>query len=140
VALLPTYACVAHVGDSRAYRYKAGELRQITKDHSLVRELVEVGGLDPGSLEYFLHRSVLTRALGLLQEVEVDVFELADTGPGDLLLVSTDGLHEVVTHEELRRAIERHGEDIQSLCHQLVDLARDRGGPDNISVGAALVE
>jgi serine/threonine protein phosphatase PrpC len=138
-AIFEHSACIAQVGDSRAYHYRAGSLRQITKDHSLVRELADRGEIDPQSLDYTFHRNVLTRGLGLASKVEVDIFELAEIAEGDYLLVTSDGLHELLSAEEVSGAIEAYGGDLEELCGHLVDAARRRGGPDNITVGVASI-
>jgi protein phosphatase len=138
-ALLERYVCVAQVGDSRAYHYRQGELRQITRDHSLVRELADRGELDPESYLYRHHRNVLTRGLGLRGEVEVDLFELPDIQNGDLLLLSSDGLHELLSQQEMLAGIEAHGADLDLLCRHFIELARSRGGPDNITVAVAQI-
>jgi protein phosphatase len=139
VAVIGRRASIAHVGDSRAYHYHKGEIRQLTRDHSLVRELVDRGELDPGSLQYAIGRNVLTRGLGLRKAVDVDLIEPPELADGDLLLLTSDGLHELVEDVELLRAIEAHGDRLEDLCRYLVDLANSRGGVDNISVGAVLV-
>lgn len=139
LALLKNYALIAQVGDSRAYRHRGGELRQLTRDHSLYRELQETGQLPADSEAYQAHRNVLTRGLGLRERVEVDIFELDDLEPGDLFLLSSDGMHEVVGEEAIAAAISKHGEDIEALCRDLVQQARARGGPDNITVLVALL-
>lgn len=138
VAILGRYACVAHVGDSRAYYLSTTEIRQVTRDHSLVRELADRGEIEPDSFLYRQHRNVLTRGLGLCAEVDVDLFELHEVTGGDVLLLSTDGLHELVEPEELRQGIEAHGE-LEGLCRHFIDLARSRGAPDNVTVAVARI-
>ena len=141
MAILKDYAYIAQVGDSRAYRYRQGELRQITTDHSLFRELQEQGQITGDLGSFQLHRNVLTRGLGLREDVEVDLFELNDLADGDLLVLSSDGLHEVINEDELSHALENHGRDLDGLCRNLVDRARKLGGPDNITtVVARLVD
>jgi len=139
LAMLEHYVCIAQVGDSRAYHYHRGQIRQVTRDHSLVRELVDRGELDPRSAQYAFHRNVLTRGLGLREDVEVDVFELSEVSDGDLFLLSSDGLHELIAEDELVAGIERFGDRLDALCDHLVELANSRGGADNISVVVALL-
>ena len=127
------------MGDSRAYRYREGVLSQITRDHSLVRELADRGELDPDSMLYRQHRNVLTRGLGLREDVEVDLFELLDVATGDLFLLSSDGLHEVLKEEEIRAGIEAHGDDLDGLCRHFIHEACERGAPDNVTVALAKV-
>lgn len=134
LALLPDRALVAHVGDSRAYRYRSGRIDQITKDHSLVRELAERGEIDESSARYTFHRNVLTRGLGLREEVAADIHEITDLAEGDVFLLSSDGLHEQVESDEMVSCLDSCQEDLDSACRQLVKIARERGGPDNITV------
>ena len=134
LALLPDRALVAHVGDSRAYRYRSGRIDQITKDHSLVRELAERGEIDETSARYTFHRNVLTRGLGLREEVAADIHEITDLAEGDVFLLSSDGLHEQVESDEMVSCLDSCQEDLDSACRQLVKIARERGGPDNITV------
>lgn len=139
-AILEGHAWVAQVGDSRAYRYREGILEQVTKDHSLVRELVDTGKLEEASPTYAYHRHVLTRGLGLQETVIVDLYELSDLESGDRLLLTSDGLHELVKPEEMSAILERNGTGVDATCRELVELARSRGGPDNITVAIACVE
>ncbi len=139
VAIMEHYACIAQVGDSRAYLYQRGEILQITRDHSLVRELVDRGELDPNSIQFSFNRNVLTRGLGLSEDVEVDLFELSDLSDGDMLLLSSDGLHELIEEDELVFGIEEFGDRLDRLCCHFIDLANSRGGTDNISLGVALI-
>lgn len=132
-------AHIAQVGDSRAYRYRDGTLSQLTRDHSLVRELADRGELDPDSMLYRQHRNVLTRGLGLREDVEVDLFELPDVAAGDLFLLSSDGLHEVLKEDEICAGIESHGDDLEALCRHLIHEACERGAPDNVTVALAKV-
>lgn len=134
LAILGSEACVAQVGDSRAYCFRGGILHQVTRDHSLVRELVDMGHMEAGSPHYALHRNVLTRGLGLMPDVAVDLYDIRDLKPGDRLLLTSDGLHELVREEEVVASLEKHGNDLEQACAQLVKIARDRGGPDNISL------
>lgn len=138
LAILADHVLVAQVGDSRAYRWRDGRLQQITRDHSLLRELQDRGHLVEGADALGLHRNVLTRGLGLRETVEVDLYQITDVEPGDLFLLSSDGLHEVVGDERLGQAIAECGGDLEALCRALIEDARERGGPDNIT--AAVVQ
>ena len=131
-------AVVAQVGDSRAYRIRDGEIRQITRDHSLVRELLDRGEIDRDSAQYAFHRNILTRGLGLREEVVVDTYELIGLHPGDTFLLSSDGLHELVSEAELCASVDRTDVNLDEACQSLVDLACERGAPDNSTV--ALVQ
>jgi PPM family protein phosphatase len=134
-------AWVAHVGDSRAYRIPSeGPIVRITRDHTWVEELARRGELDPDSIQYSLHRSILTRALGLRAEVEVDVVEVENLSPGDCFIICSDGLHEMVEDVEIEARARARGSDVGALAGELVRLARDRGAPDNVTVIAARIE
>src|SRR5262249_26289328 len=93
-------AALAHVGDSRIYRFRGGRLAQLTEDHSLFNAWVRAGRADPEHPEAFLYRNVITRALGTEATVEVDA-RLVDVTDGDTFLLCSDGLHGVVPHREL---------------------------------------
>lgn len=136
VALKGDAACVAHVGDSRAYLVRGGRARQITTDHSLVAQLVARKQLTPDEARHDPRRNVVTRSVGVAQSVEVDVVRLDEPmRPGDTLLVCTDGLHGQVTDDELGRLAS--GESLDHACRELIQLANQRGGPDNITVAMA---
>lgn len=122
---------LGHVGDSRAYLYRAGELCQLTEDHSLPRELYRAGELSELEAEQHPQKHVLIRALGNCPDLDVDT-SLFRLGVGDLLLLCTDGLHGKLTDQELA-AILATGEEPQSLAHKLVAAALSRGGEDNIT-------
>ena len=97
---------IAHVGDSRAYRYREGVLEQLTSDHSLVGELVRSGRLTEDEAAVHPHRSVITRALGTEPEVEIDTMTV-DALPGDLLLLCSDGLSAMVRDDDIAGVLER---------------------------------
>jgi PPM family protein phosphatase len=122
-----------HVGDSRAYRMRDGALEQITTDHSLVAELVESGVLTPEEAERHPQRSAITRALGTEPVVEPDVFAV-DVVPGDLFLLCSDGLSDMLTEVEIAAAIARAEGDPEAAGNELVKDANARGGDDNITV------
>jgi PPM family protein phosphatase len=122
-----------HVGDSRAYRLRDDELEQITTDHSLVAELVESGILTPEEAEHHPQRSAITRALGTEPDVEADVFTV-DADPGDLYLICSDGLSDMLTEEEIAAAIGSAERDPVAAGEALVAAANANGGEDNITV------
>ena len=122
-----------HVGDSRAYRMRDGALEQITTDHSLVAELVESGVLTPEEAERHPQRSAITRALGTEPAVEPDVFRV-DVVPGDLFLLCSDGLSDMLTEAEIAAAIVRAEGDPAAAGNELVKDANAHGGDDNITV------
>ena len=126
---------IGHVGDSRAYRVREESLEQLTADHSLVAELVRTGRLTPEQAAEHPHRSVITRAVGTEPSVEVDTFTL-ETAPGDLYLLCSDGLTDMVDDAEIL-AIARAGERRPDTVAQLlVEAANRAGGNDNITVVA----
>jgi protein phosphatase len=127
-------AYVAQVGDSRAYCYRGGKLHQVTRDHSLVRELVDLGHLQESSPHYSVHRNILTRGLGLREDVAVDIFEIPGLEVGDRFVLTSDGLHELLRPQEIAEVLARRGHDLDGACEELVAHATERGGPDNITV------
>ena len=122
-----------HVGDSRAYRMRDGVLEQITTDHSLIAELVESGVLTPEEAERHPQRSAITRALGTESAVEPDVFTI-EAEPGDLFLLCSDGLSDMLTEDQIAAAIERADGDPKAAGGELVKDANAKGGDDNITV------
>lgn len=124
---------VAHVGDSRAYFvYPDGRIEAITRDHSLVKRLEELGHISPEEAENYPHRNVLYRALGQGEILEPDIFTIAFPQPGCLMICS-DGLWGVVSEQDLVRSI-NEAPNLQRACQNLVTAANMAGGPDNISV------
>jgi serine/threonine protein phosphatase PrpC len=124
---------IGHVGDSRAYRIRGGELEQLTQDHSLVAELVRSGKLSPEEAENHPQRSVITRALGTDPDVDVDVFA-TDTQTGDVYMLCSDGLSGMVDDDAILQLVERHREDLDAAAKALVGAANREGGEDNITV------
>jgi len=124
---------VAHVGDSRAYFvYPDGRIEAITRDHSLVKRLEELGHISPEEAENYPHRNVLYRALGQGEILEPDIFTVAFPQPATLMICS-DGLWGVVSEQDLIRSI-NESPNLQRACQNLVTAANTAGGPDNISV------
>jgi PPM family protein phosphatase len=124
---------VAHVGDSRAYFvYPDGRIEAITRDHSLVQRLQELGHISPEEAENYPHRNVLYRALGQGEILEPDIFTIAFPQPASLMICS-DGLWGVVSEQDLVRSI-NEAPNLQRACQNLVTAANTAGGPDNISV------
>jgi len=124
---------VAHIGDSRAYLIRDKNIRLLTKDHSLVAELLRQGELTEKEAYHHPHRNVLTRALGTEKEVEIDLNEF-QVKPGDLILLCTDGLYNLVQDQEILQEITVNGSDLKRSVNQLVKTALERGGADNITV------
>ena len=121
---------VANVGDSRAYLVRQGQIRQISRDHSWVAEKLAAGLLTPEQAREHPNRNIITRSLGNDPDVEVDVFR-ERIGLGDVVLLCTDGLSGLVRDEEMAAVVSRA--DPRSAAEELVRLANERGGPDNIT-------
>lgn len=122
---------VANVGDSRLYVVDA-EISQITKDHSLVEEMVRMGEIDRTSARTHPDKNIITRAVGAAEDVRVDFFDL-HLKAGDRILMCSDGLTNMVEDEEIRMIIEG-AEDLAECASKLVDRANENGGKDNITV------
>jgi serine/threonine protein phosphatase PrpC len=123
---------LAHVGDSRAYRMREGELEQLTKDHSLVAELERSGQITAEAAEHHPQRSIITRALGPEPEVEVDTYTVTGR-EGDLFLLCSDGLTSMISDEEIG-SILRSAASLDAAADALVRAANQSGGKDNITV------
>jgi len=126
-------AALAHVGDSRAYRVRAGGIRLLTDDHSLVGELQRRGEISAAAAREHPHRHVLTRALGVRPGVEADLAELA-LADGDVFVLCSDGLTQHVRDEEIAKAVQDRADDLEGACQGLLALANTRGGEDNATV------
>jgi PPM family protein phosphatase len=124
-----------HVGDSRAYLFREGQLEQITEDHSLVNELLKSGKLSPEEAEAHPQRSVITRALGTDPDVDADTFTI-QAQEGDVFLLCSDGLTDMVPNETILDLVERYRDDIDRALRALVSAANKGGGEDNITVVA----
>jgi len=132
-----TTVSVAHVGDSRAYMIRDGQLSRITNDHSWVFEQVQAGMLTEAEAEKHPLRNVITRALGGALQVTPDASEI-DAKPGDVFLLCSDGLTGMVPESEILRVVTASSGDLRKACQQLIDAANERGGLDNVT--AVLVE
>lgn len=124
---------VAHVGDSRVYRFRNGELRQLTSDHSLIQELIDRGFFTPEEAHANTPKNLVTRALGIDDTVLVDVQEF-DMLPDDVYLLCSDGLNDMVDDEEIRLTLSKYSANLAKAANELVRLANESGGKDNISV------
>src|SRR5437870_10853455 len=125
-------ALLGHVGDSRAYLMRDGAVTQVTDDHSLVEQLVREGRLSPEEAQNHPQRAIITRALGIDAEVEVDTYRV-DLKPGDRLLICSDGLTTMLSDDTIAVTLRRHP-DPQQAADTLVDMANQAGGDDNITV------
>jgi protein phosphatase len=123
---------VGHVGDSRLYLYRDGQIERMTRDHSLVEEFVRQGKLTPEQAEKHPQRSVITRALGPENSVEVDTFRIP-AREGDIFLICSDGLSGMVSDADMAAVLAQGGE-LGAMASALVERANDNGGRDNITV------
>lgn len=123
---------VGQVGDSRAYIFRGGRLRQITKDQSLVSKLIEAGRLTEEQAESYEHAHIILQALGTADAVSVDL-SFIDLRRGDALLLCSDGLSGLATHEQLQEALAEI-DDPAECCQRMIDAANEAGGHDNITV------
>jgi serine/threonine protein phosphatase PrpC len=124
-----------HVGDSRAYLIRGGRMEQVTEDHSLVNELLKSGKLSREEAETHPQRSVITRALGTDPDVDADTFTI-EAQSGDVFLLCSDGLTDMVGEREILELVELNRQDIDAALKSLVKAANRNGGEDNITVVA----
>jgi serine/threonine protein phosphatase PrpC len=129
-------AYLGHVGDSRAYHLRGREIRQVTEDHTLAEDMVKKGKATREEVRNSPMRSMLTRSIGTKEEVAIDQPVGIDLEEGDVLLLCTDGLTNLVKGEEILSVV-HNTPDLQKASAKLVDMARKRGGHDNITVVAA---
>ncbi|MCK5498539.1 MAG: Stp1/IreP family PP2C-type Ser/Thr phosphatase [Gammaproteobacteria bacterium] len=124
---------IANVGDSRLYRLRADDFKQITKDHSLVQELIDRGLFSPEEAEKNAPKNLVTRALGLDSKVEVDIIE-DQIAADDIYLLCSDGLTDMVKDEEIHLTLSKYSANLVPAAEKLVEIAKKYGGKDNISV------
>ncbi|MEX0833398.1 MAG: Stp1/IreP family PP2C-type Ser/Thr phosphatase [Actinomycetota bacterium] len=129
---------LVHVGDSRAYLYRDGELKPLTEDHTMVQEMVNEGSLTREAARNHPQRSVLTRALGIGDDIELDDLEVG-VRPGDRILLCTDGLTATVPDARVAELLSDN-KDPQAAAEKLVEAANDAGGVDNTTVVVLDVE
>lgn len=123
---------VINVGDSRAYRIRSGGIEQLTEDHTLVRELIRTGAISPEQAENHPVSHMLTRSLGPASDVNVDCTFQADVADGDVFLMCSDGLYNLVYDSEMLEIVRKN--TLDEAIQKLIDLANSRGGTDNITV------
>lgn len=123
---------VSNVGDSRLYLVSDDKMIQVTRDHSLVEEMVRLGEMDKEDAKVHPDKNIITRAVGVLPEVSADFFEV-ELEPGDMILMCSDGLTNMVRDEEIRQIILGQ-RDIVEKAEKLVETANKNGGRDNITV------
>jgi protein phosphatase len=124
---------LAHVGDSRIYRWRDGRLAQLTKDHSLLQEQIDRGMITPAAARHSSNRNLVTRALGVDMLVDVDVAE-HDARAGDMLLLCSDGLNDMLEDNEIAEVLRVDGGSLAVAAEHLVERANQKGGRDNVSV------
>ena len=125
--------CVGHVGDSRVYLWRDGQLRQITSDHSWVNEQVSLGLLSREEASRHPFRNVITRALGSREQVSADVTEVP-LSPGDRLLLCSDGLTNMLDDRRILQILNSHPGNFEEVTSELIAQANEAGGEDNITV------
>ncbi len=123
---------VGHVGDSRLYLLRDGQFQQMTEDHTVIQELVKGGLYTKEEAEESVNKNIVTRAVGVSEELKVDLLEL-HTIPGDIYLICSDGLSDLVSDTEIQRQLESY-KDLTSMAENLVNTAKNLGGTDNVSV------
>jgi len=129
---------IAHVGDSRCYRWRAGALERMTEDHSLVDEQVRLGQMTADEAQISPFRNVITRAVGTRATVIPDIEEVA-TERGDLFLLCSDGLTKEVSESRLAELLGQDAVDLQETCRRLIEEANAAGGSDNITAIAVRI-
>jgi protein phosphatase len=134
LALCAGTAYAAHVGDSRLYMLRAGQLYQLSEDHSAVNEMVKLGIITKEQARTHEDKNVILRALGTTPDVEVSVIEPFAVREGDRYLLCSDGLHDLVLEHEIA-AVLTESEDVHAAGERLITMAKERGGHDNITVG-----
>jgi len=124
---------VAHVGDSRLYRLRGKSFEQLTRDHSLLQEQLDSGMITPEEARYSQNRNLVTRALGVDPDVQTEI-HAHDLQVGDIVLLCSDGLNDMVEDSEIALTLETLGGNLKLAADQLVHMANENGGRDNISV------
>jgi len=124
---------VGHIGDSRLYRMRQDKFEQITRDHSLLQEQIDSGMISKEQARYSQNKNLVTRAVGIDPEVETEVHTY-DVAPGDIYLLCSDGLSDMVVDDDIHSTLEALQSNLPLAAKQLVQLANDSGGRDNISV------
>jgi len=133
------FVVLGHVGDSRIYRIRDGAAEQVTEDHSFVNAQVKIGLITREEADRSQHRNIITRSIGTRPAVKPDVAVLPAL-VGDVYLLCSDGLSDLVEPNEMSSIVGRAGRDLEAAVDSLVDLANERGGTDNITVVLARVE
>jgi protein phosphatase len=124
---------VAHIGDSRLYRLRGEDFAQVTRDHSLLQEQIDSGMITPEQAKFSQNKNLVTRALGIDATVEPELHEY-ETQVGDIYLLCSDGLNDMVSDEDMGMTLQTLAANLQLASQQLVQMANDNGGRDNVSV------
>jgi len=124
-------AHIINVGDSRAYRISKQKITRLTRDHSLVEDMIFRGDITPEEARNHPNKNLITRAVGIDNKVLWDLYDI-DLKAGDRLLLCADGLVDIISDEELLEEVNRY-EDVEKCCEMLIHLALARGGPDNVT-------
>jgi len=124
---------IAHIGDSRCYRQRGGKLEQVTRDHSLLQEQIDSGLLSKEAAKRSQNKNLVTRALGIEPAVEAEI-HIYPAQEGDIYLICSDGLNDMVEDEDIEMTLGALGANLPLAAEQLVEMANDNGGRDNISV------
>ena len=124
---------VAHVGDSRLYRLRGDTLAAITRDHSLLQKQIDNGLISPEEARFSQNRNLVLRALGVDPDVDIEIHEHA-VQPGDIYLFCSDGLNDMVDDEEIQQTLRALADNLDRAATQLIQMANDNGGGDNVSV------
>lgn len=137
LAILPSAVISANVGDSRIYLFRGSAMEPLYKEHNMVAEQLEMGLISEEEAKNSPMRHVLTRNLGSLDTVNVDIFEIEPKNK-DRFLLCTDGLTDLVSDDEIS-AIVNQDNDLEQICQQLIDEANERGGHDNTTVSLVVI-
>lgn len=124
-------ATLLNIGDSRAYRISPEGIAKVTRDHSLVEDLVHRGEITPEQARQHPQKNLITRCLGAEKQARTDLYEV-DLQPGEFLLLCSDGLSNTITDQELLYEVV-HGGTTESCCKRMLDIAISRGAPDNVT-------
>lgn len=124
---------VAHIGDSRLYRLRGETFSAITRDHSLLQEQIDSGMISPEEAKFSQNKNLVTRALGVDPEVETEIHDYPVL-PGDIYLLCSDGLNDMVEDEEIQLTLQMLAANLELAATQLIQMANDNGGRDNVSV------
>lgn len=124
-------ACIAHVGDSRAYLLSGNSIKLITKDHSLVQEMLDMGEITQTEFEHHPRKNIITRAIGVDEKIDIE-FNTIEFKSGDALILCSDGLSGLIDKEDMLKIYKET--DFEKLADRYIEIANDNGGVDNITV------